>query len=69
MIAPVPATSPTVAQTAAVITALFAIVFLWSASSAVALSWASGSLVTIVQNLIFARDTRRDDARTKMVTH
>jgi YidC/Oxa1 family membrane protein insertase len=60
MIAPMPSTPPNGAQTAVLITVLFAIVFLWSASSAVVLSWASGSLVTIVQNLILARDVRRE---------
>jgi YidC/Oxa1 family membrane protein insertase len=63
MIAPLPSPSPTATHTAVVITTLFAIMFLWSASSAVALSWASGSLVTIVQNVILARDAQRERQR------
>jgi YidC/Oxa1 family membrane protein insertase len=60
MIAPVPSTSPNGTLTAVLITTGFAIFFLWSASSAVALSWAGGSLVTIVQNVILARDAKRE---------
>jgi membrane protein insertase Oxa1/YidC/SpoIIIJ len=32
--------------------------FLWSASAAVALSFASGSLVTVFQNWILSRDAK-----------
>jgi YidC/Oxa1 family membrane protein insertase len=37
-------------------------IFLWSASSAVALSMGAGSLVTLLQNWLLSRDARPDDA-------
>ena len=38
------------------------LVFLWTASSAVALSWGASSLVTLVQNWLLARDVRAERA-------
>jgi len=60
LIVPVPAAQPSATLMTVMVATLFAVFFLWSASSAVALSWASGSLVTILQNMILARDARRE---------
>jgi YidC/Oxa1 family membrane protein insertase len=43
-----------------ILSAVMTAVFLWSASSAVALSWGAGAAVSILQNLIMARDDRRE---------
>jgi membrane protein insertase Oxa1/YidC/SpoIIIJ len=40
---------------------LAAAAFLWTASSAVALSAGAGSLVSVLQNWLMSRDVRRDE--------
>ena len=62
MVMPAPAAQPAARQLSMIVAVLFAAGFLWSASSAMALSWASGALVTILQNLILARDARHETA-------
>jgi YidC/Oxa1 family membrane protein insertase len=50
-------------STAMVVVMVFgSIAFLWSASSAVALSMGAGSLVNLLQNWLLSRDARADDA-------
>ncbi|MGH7680066.1 MAG: hypothetical protein ACRENU_16475, partial [Gemmatimonadaceae bacterium] len=40
------------------------LIFLWSASSAVALSVGAGSAVSVLQNWLMRRDSRREELRT-----
>jgi YidC/Oxa1 family membrane protein insertase len=58
-IAPVPTAHTGVSYVPAMVAALVTLAFLWSASSAVALSWGSGAAVSILQNAILAREDRR----------
>ena len=41
-------------------TVIAPLVFLWTASSAVALSFGAGSLVSVLQNWLLARDARAE---------
>ena len=59
-VAPGQTTTPTVFVVAAVIGTL---VFLWSASSAVVLSMGAGSLVSLLQNWLLARDAKVQAAK------
>jgi membrane protein insertase Oxa1/YidC/SpoIIIJ len=58
-IAPVPSTHAGGSYVPAIVAALVTLAFLWSASSAVALSWGSGAAVSILQNVILVREDRR----------
>ena len=57
---PPPAGQPNPAAALAVSSAIMTAIFLWTASSAVALSWGAGAVVSIVQNAILAREARRE---------
>jgi YidC/Oxa1 family membrane protein insertase len=60
-----PAPGQTSTQTAFVVMSVVGtLIFLWSASSAVALSMGAGSLVTLLQNWLLARDARLERAQT-----
>lgn len=52
---------PTPATTTALVVAIGTVVFLWSASSAVALSVGAGSVVSVAQSWLLAREARRSD--------
>ena len=56
-----PASAPNQPAPGAVIlvTALASVVFLWSMSSAIALSWGAGSLVSVLQSLLLRREYAR----------
>ena len=59
---PTPSGQSSVVNPIVVISVLGTLVFLWTASSAVALSVGAGSLVSVLQNWILARDARRPSA-------
>jgi YidC/Oxa1 family membrane protein insertase len=61
VLAPVPAAQAASSQGLVIISAIMTAVFLWSASSAVALSWGAGAVVSIVQNVILARDVHHEE--------
>lgn len=59
VLAPLPPAQTTGSQGLVIFSAMMTAVFLWSASSAVALSWGAGAVVSVLQNVILARDVRR----------
>ena len=54
---------PTTPTALVVVAVLGTAIFLWTASSAAALSFGAGSLVSVLQNLILARDAKRSTAK------
>jgi membrane protein insertase Oxa1/YidC/SpoIIIJ len=58
-IAPTAAPNQSAQGAAVLVAALASIVFLWSMSSAIALSWGAGSLVSALQSLLLRREYAR----------